>query len=375
MKKLGFGCMRLPLLNADDSASVDHERFCEMVDTFLERGFTYFDTAYMYHGFKSEIAVREALVKRHPRESFLLADKLPLACLEKKEDVERIFAEQLEKCGVDYFDYYLLHNINSGYIERVENYGCFEFINRMKAEGKIKHIGFSYHATPELLDKLLTEHPEVEFVQIQLNYLDWESPSIQSRGCCETIVRHGKKVWVMEPVKGGTLAKIPESAEKLFKAAAPNASVPSWAVRFAAGCPGVEMVLSGMSDYEQLCDNTSFMAEFVPLTDDEKKVVAEAVDIINRNIAVPCTNCRYCVDGCPKNIHIPAYFSVYNTFKSNQANKKHSQAPFIYYEGISANAGKASDCIGCRRCEKSCPQHLKISELMKNVAEVFEQNN
>ncbi|MBP1578084.1 MAG: aldo/keto reductase [Oscillospiraceae bacterium] len=372
MKKLGFGCMRLPLLSNDDPSSIDHEQLCKMVDTFLERGFTYFDTAYMYHDFKSEIAIREALVKRHPRESFLLADKLPLRYTFEEGDTERIFEEQLEKCGVDYFDYYLVHNVNSSYMERAEKFKCFDFVKQKKAEGKAKHIGFSFHDTPELLDRLLTEHPEFEFVQIQLNYLDWDSPSIQSRKNYEVIKKHGKKVWVMEPVKGGMLAKVPEEAEKAFKAAAPEASVPSWAVRFAASCPEVNMVLSGMSSIEQLMDNTSYMADFKPLTEVEREVIAKAVSIINSGIEIPCTNCRYCVDGCPKNIAIPAYFALFNSLKAS--GNVRMMAPFLYYRNIAANAGKASDCIGCRHCESGCPQHLEITKFLKKVAETFEQD-
>lgn len=372
MKKLGFGCMRLPLTDSGDPTSIDIPQLCKMADTFLERGFTYFDTAYMYHDFKSELAVREALVKRHPRDSFLLADKLPLRYTFKEGDQERIFDEQLEKCGVDYFDYYLLHNVNSSYMERAERFNSFDFIKRKKEEGKIRHIGFSFHDTPELLDKLLDAHPEIEFVQIQLNYLDWNSPSIQSKRCYETIVKHGRRVWVMEPVKGGMLAKIPDDAKKLFTQAAPQASVPSWAIRFAASCPQVDMVLSGMSSIEQLLDNTSFMADFKPLTQEERDIIEQAVKIINSKIEIACTACRYCTDGCPKKINIPAFFSLYNSLKAS--GNVRMMAPFLYYRNIASQGGKASDCITCGQCEKSCPQHLKITELIKKVADVFEQD-
>ena len=369
MKKLGFGCMRLPLTNPDDPSTVDHEKFCEMVDEFLNRGFTYFDTAYMYHNGKSEIAVREALVKRHPRDSFLLADKLPLFVIKNEGDKERIFDEQFEKCGVDYFDYYLLHNVNSSSIETANKFDCFEFIKQKKAEGKLRHIGFSYHDNAENLDKILTEHPEMEFVQIQLNYLDYETAYIQSRKCYEVIKKHGKKAWIMEPVKGGMLANPIEEVKNMLNSHLPNATPSSWAIRFAASHNEVAMVLSGMSNMEQLCDNTDNMSAFVPLTDEEKQILAKAADIINAKTAVPCTACAYCVEGCPMNIAIPEYFSIYNSAKQRG---ERSQNHVIYYRNYSKNRGKASDCIGCKNCESACPQHIEISKFLKDVADLME---
>jgi hypothetical protein len=371
-KKLGFGLMRLPSLDANDPSKIDLELTKQMVDAFLERGFTYFDTAWMYCGFQSENATKEVLVDRYPRERFTLATKLHAGFIKTKEDRDRIFNEQRKKTGVEYFDYYLLHDIGAHHYDIYTELDCFTWLREKKEQGLVKHMGFSFHDNAALLDRVLTEHPEMDFVQLQINYLDWDSEGVQSRKCYETAVKHNKKVIVMEPVKGGTLAKVPEPVEAMFKAYNPTASIPSWAVRFAASLDNVVMVLSGMSNMEQLLDNTGYMMEFQPLSEEEQKVVRTAVDMINSNIIIPCTGCSYCTDGCPKKIAIPKYFSLYNADKQ-EIKEKGWTPQGEYYDNLTKSFGKASSCVGCGQCERVCPQHLPIIQHLKEVAEYFEQ--
>ena len=373
MKKLGFGLMRLPQLDPNNAAKVDVEEVKRMVDLFIAKGFTYFDTAIMYNGFASQRVAKEALVDRYPRESFTLATKLHNAFFHTLEDRDRIFNEQLEQTGAGYFDYYLLHGIEAGSYPDYERLDCFNWLLDKKAQGLVKHAGFSFHDTPELLDEILTKHPEMEFVQIQLNYLDWESEWIHSREVYETAVKHGKPVIVMEPVKGGTLAKLPASAEALFKAHAPELSIPSWAIRFAASLPNVMMVLSGMSNAEQMSDNLSYMEDFTPLTEEETALCLKAADIINAQIAVPCTGCSYCTEGCPMNIPIPKYFSLYNEDMREDLEHKGWTVNFSNYARLTESFGKACDCIECGQCEGVCPQHLPIIEKLKDVSKHFDR--
>lgn len=370
MKKLGFGLMRLPLLDPNDDSSIDIELTKKMVDTFIQNGFTYFDTAWMYCSFKSESATKEFLVDRYDRDKFTLATKLHAGFINTLEDRDKIFNEQLRKTGVSYFDYYLLHSIGGDFYEKYTRLDCFNWLIEKKKAGLAREIGISFHDSAAHLDKILSEHPELDFVQLQINYLDWENDSIQSRKCYEVARKYGKKIIVMEPVKGGTLANVPSSVEKMFKTHSADMSAPSWAIRFTASLPRVFMVLSGMSNMAQLEDNISYMKDFVPLNNEENEMVMRAAELINSNIAIGCTACSYCTDGCPKNIPIPKYFSLYNADK--QENKKGWTSQKEYYSNLTESLGKASDCIACRKCEKVCPQHLLISDLMSDVAAHFE---
>ena len=369
MRKFGFGLMRLPTVGGDYT-KVALDKFREMADVFMAAGGTYFDTAYPYHGGFSEQAFREVVVKRYPRDSFTVTDKMPMYLVNKEEDLQPIFDEQMERCGVEYFDYYWLHALATVNYDKVQKTKAFEFIAQKKAEGKIRHIGFSFHDTPELLERILKDNPEVEYVQLQLNYLDWEDSGVRAKECYDIATAYGKPVIVMEPIKGGVLANLPEEAQAVLKAQNPELSIASWAIRFAASPENVMMVLSGMGTMEQMQDNLSYMKEFRPLDKAELEVLDKATKIIRFGIAIACTGCRYCISEsqCPKDIMIPDYFAMYNEKK-----QYNTMTSGIYYENLALQHGKASACIECGLCEKHCPQHLPIRKHLKEVAEIFEK--
>ena len=365
IKKLGFGFMRLPKL-ADGSNDLETTK--KMVDEFMAAGFTYFDTAYVYDRGGSEAAIRECVVKRYPRESFQLADKIPVFELKTAEEYQPLFDTMLERTQAGYFDFVLLHALNKDSYAKVQETDGFGFAAKQKEKGLAKHIGFSFHDSAEVLDKILTEHPEAEFVQLQINYADWESESVQSRKCYEVARKHGVNVTIMEPVKGGTLAKMSPESEKIFKDAEPDMSIPSWAVRFAASHEGLITVLSGMSNMEQLHDNVETMKDFKPLDQEELATIQKVVDIFNKTERIPCTACKYCVDGCPMQINIPRLFSIMNNYKVF-GNKELAQKE---YKNATKDRGKASECLHCGHCEMMCPQHLPIMENLEKIAQELE---
>ncbi|MBE6686075.1 MAG: 4Fe-4S dicluster domain-containing protein [Ruminococcaceae bacterium] len=363
-KNFGFGCMRLPTVNDD----IDHNAFSEMVDTFLEAGFNYFDTAHGYHGGKSEIAVRECLVKRHPRESFLLCNKLSTNFFEREEEIIPFFENQLEWCGVDYFDYYLLHAQDRNLYEKYMKCNAYEHVKTFKDQGRVKHIGISFHDKADVLERILTEHPEIEIVQIQFNYVDYEDQSVESKKVYEVCRRFNKPVIVMEPVRGGSLVRLPDEAKRVFDTFG-GGSYASYAIRFAAGFEGVMMVLSGMGDLAMVKDNISYMSDFKPLNEAEREAVDKVCSILTEKDLIPCTACNYCTDSCPMNIPIPDFFSCLN------AKKRFNTWNSNYYYGIyTQRDAKASDCIECGACEALCPQHLNIRYLLKDVAKEFEKH-
>ena len=360
VKKLGFGLMRLP----KTGAVINVKETSRMVDMFLENGFTYFDTAFVYVG--SETATRKALVERYPRESYTLASKLFAIKVPSEKMAKAELDTSLKRTGAKYLDYYLLHSLNEGNYQKYDKFNLWNFVKEEKAKGRIKHYGFSFHGGPELLDKLLTEHPDVEFVQLQINYADWENPKVRSREVYEVARKHGKSIVVMEPVKGGKLADPPEEVRKIFDAVNPGASYASWAIRFAASLDGILTVLSGMSNVEQMENNISFMKDFTPLNAEEQEAIRKAQEIFNKVNEVPCTGCRYCVEGCPQQIAIPEIFKARNkqlSFGQLEETKKE-------YEAI--DGAKASECIGCGQCESVCPQKIDIINQLGKCAEVFE---
>lgn len=362
--KLGFGLMRLP---KDKQGQIKLDEVQRMVDSYMERGFNYFDTAYVYEG--SEEAIRQTLVEKYPRDVYTLADKLPAWKLTCQEDVERIFQESLNRTGVDYFDFYLLHSVEKSHYPTYEKYQCFDFIQEMKKQGKIKYMGFSFHDDADFLDKVLTEHPEIDFVQLQLNYLDWKNGVIQSRRNYEVARKHHKPIIVMEPVKGGTLASFSDDIERIYKDYAPQKSIASWALRYVASLEGVMTILSGMSNAQQMNDNLDTMTHFEKINNEEAKLIKQVTDQVLSYPTIPCTKCRYCTPGCPMHIQIPDLFTAYNSAKMYGENRRYDT---YYKDHSTGDYQPAKACIACGQCESVCPQHLEIISLLKEVSEVFD---
>lgn len=364
--KLGFGLMRLP----KKDGKIDIETASRMVDDCLANGFYYFDTAYVYDGGDSECAVKEILTSRYPREQFCLATKLPAWEMKSKEDRDRLFQIQLERTGAQYFDFYLLHAISQENIGIYDKFDCFAWLQEKKAQGLVRHAGFSFHDTPEMLDELLTKHPEMEFVQLQINYADWENEKVQSCGVYEVARKHGKPVIIMEPVKGGSLAILRDDVGEELKKARPEASYASWALRFAASHEGLLTVLSGMSNEEQMKDNISVMKDFEPLTEEEQKLIEQVTEKLNRIPTVACTACRYCVEGCPQDIKIPNMIKLLNTCRVYSYSDSVGRS---FGMEVKDGSGKPSDCVQCGQCESVCPQHLSIISIMEEAAKELER--
>ena len=363
-KNFGFGCMRLPM-NGDQ---VDIAETTRMVDEFLAQGFNYFDTAHGYIGGKSELALKECLTSRYPREAYSLTDKLTDSYFKTETDIRPFFESQLEACGVDYFDFYLMHAQNADNFKKFKACRAYETAFALKAEGRIRHVGLSFHDRAEVLDQILTEYPQIEVVQIQFNYLDYDDIAVQSRKCYEVCRKHGKPVLVMEPVKGGSLVNLPEEAKKVLDDLH-GGSPASYAIRFAAGFPGMMMVLSGMSNMEQMKDNLSYMRDFKPLNETVLAAVNKVQEIFHKMNMIPCTACRYCVEGCPKQISIPDLFAIMNIKQLH----RDWNADYYYEEVHTAPGRRASDCLKCGKCEKICPQHLPIRKLLEEVAKEFDK--
>ncbi len=362
-KNFGFGCMRLPM----KGDKVDLEETKRMVDAFLDAGFNYFDTAHGYISGQSETALKECLTSRYPRDRYILTNKLSSPYFHKEEDIRPFFEEQLKACGVDYFDFYLMHAQGSSNYEQYQSCHAYEVGKKLKEEGKIRHLGISFHDTAEFLERILLDHPEVEVVQIQFNYLDYDDPSVQSKKVYEVCRKYNKPVIVMEPVKGGNLVNLPEEAKAIFDGLH-GGSPASYALRFAAGFPGMMMVLSGMSNLTQMEDNISFMKDFKKLDQKEEEAIETVRKIFLSKHLIPCTACRYCVEGCPKHISIPDLFATMNAKEAYHD----WNADYYYHYVHTKGKGKASECLKCGKCEKICPQHLPIRELLVKVAETFE---
>ncbi len=357
--KLGFGCMRLPMIEKE----IDKAEFNKMIDAYIKAGFNYFDTAYGYIEGKSQTAIRDCLSSRYNREDFVLANKLSYWCFENGEDVPALFEKQLELCGVEYFDFYLFHSMNHEAYEKHKRCNTFDIVKKLKDEGKIKHIGMSFHDTAEFLDKVLTEQPYMEVVQLQINYLDYDDPTVQSKACYDVAVKHGKKVVVMEPVRGGALANLPEEASDVLKNLG-NESQASYALRYAATFPEVFMVLSGMGNMEMMNDNIKTFTNFVPVEEKDMEVFSKVRQIIRRLKQIPCTKCNYCAEVCPSGIPVSELFSIYNNLQGAKVSRNETK------ELLNPYREKIESCIKCKKCESNCPQNIKISEMIEKIGAI-----
>ena len=357
-KKLGFGCMRLPM----DGEKVDYAEFTKMVDEFMAQGFNYFDTARVYIGGQGETAIRDCVVKRYPRDSFILTDKLSDSLFNSEDEIRPLFEKQLESCGVDYFDFYLLHSQTKSIFEKYKKLHAYEHAFELKKEGKVKHVGFSFHDTADVLDEMLNEYPEIEVVQIQLNYIDFEDPAVQARLCYEVCRKHNKPVIVMEPVRGGSLAAFPEDITEVFHGLNPDASIASYALRWVGSLPNVKVILSGMSTMDQLTDNLKTFDKFEPLSEKETETIDKVVAMINSRMQNGCTACRYCMP-CPAGVDIPRNFRIWNLYHMYG---NYNAVKWDWEEGLDEDH-KAKNCIKCGKCEKACPQKLSIRADLERV--------
>ena len=367
--KFGFGCMRLPKTDENDPTKIDQELFNEMVDIYMEKGFSYFDTSYAYHNGASEVAIRKAVVERYPRESFQICDKMPTWALTSPEDNQKFVNEMLERLGIDYFDVFFIHNINVPWLKLAEKCNSFEFIQKMKEEGTAKKIGFSFHENAKLLKEVLDRYGDMmDVVQLELNYLDWEDPSIEARKCYDLCVEHGLDVYVMEPLKGGVIVNLPEPIQKEFKEFNPDKSIASFALRFCASLENVKIVLSGMSKMDDLMDNCKTFENFEVLSDEEGEFLEKMALKLKENVAVPCSECGYCIKACPEMIPIPEYFNLYNTSK----NQPESNIYRLYYDKLSEEKVPADECTYCGTCLDHCTQQIDIPEELEKVCKHFE---
>ena len=366
--KFGFGCMRLPQTDKDDPSKIDQELFNEMVDIYMEKGFNYFDTSYAYHNGLSEVAIRKAVVERYPRESYLICDKMPTWALTSEEDNDKFVAEMLERLGIDYFDVFFVHNINTPWYNLAEKHKAFEYIKKMKEDGTARKIGFSFHENARLLEEVLDKYGDfLDIVQLELNYLDWEDPAIEARKCYELCVKHGLDVYVMEPLKGGVIVNPNDEIKNDFKEFNPDKSIASFALRFCASLEHVKIVLSGMSNMDDLLDNCNTFENFEPLTIEENEFLEKMTEKLNSTVAVPCSECGYCIDACPEMIPIPEYFSLYNY----STNRPESNIYRLYFDKLADEKVPADECTYCGTCLDYCTQHIDIPEELEKVCEHF----